>query len=184
MDDIDSMILELLKSLEGVKVTGGVDIEMREKLVAHEDSYSSIGPIAVDNVGVRMAAKRTRLYFIIKDKRFRPPPIATVQLVGEDGTVIGEEIIGGKKPALTKEEKTVQLGKDFLIYISRAKEKGNKARFILPPVPFPEIERLGFAKNVVSASPSTLGDAELKKYLGIEDDPKLASILVGFDVVE
>lgn len=183
MDEIDARILKLLGALEGVRHTGIVDAGLRERLVEHESNYSSLGPIAVDNVGVRTAAKRSRLYFIIKDKRFRPPPIATVQLVAEDGTVIGEEIIAGKKPLLSNEEKAVQLGKDFLIYYSRAKEKGRNARFILPPVPFPEIEGLGFAKDVVSSSPSTLGDAELKKSIGIEDDPKLASILVGFDIV-
>lgn len=174
----------MLGSLEGVRHVGAVSVEMRGKLVEHEDRYSCLGPIPVDNLGVRLAVKRTRLYFIIKDKRFRPPPIATVQLVAEDGTVLGEEIICGKKSVLAKEEKAVYLGKDFIIYYSKAKEKGRNARFILPPVPFPEIEGLGFAKNVVSSSPSTLGDAELKESIGIEDDPELASILVGFDVVE
>lgn len=174
----------MLESMEGVWRAGAVTVEMREKLVELEENYSSLGPIAVDNMGVRKAAKCARLYYVIKDKRFRPPPIATVQLVSEDGTVIGEEIICGKKPDMPKGERVVQLGRDFLIFYSRAKEKGKNARFILPPVPFPEIECLGFAKNVVSSSPSTLGDAEIKKFIGVEDDPKLASILVGFDLVE
>jgi hypothetical protein len=182
LDEIDSKIIELLKSLEGVKQAGRVSDEMRSKLVEHEERYSSLGPIGVDNIGVRSAAERERLYFIIKDKRFRPPPTPTVQLLAEDGTVLGEEIIAGAKRAAGKEEKTVNLGKDLIIYYSRAKEKGRNSRFVLPPVPFPEIEALGFARNVVSSSPSTLGDAELKCSIGIEDDPRLASILVGFDV--
>ena len=182
MDDVDGATLKLLKSMEGVKQAGRVSDDMRRKLVGHEERYCSVGPIGVDNLGLRSAVKRDRLYFIIKDKRFRPPPIATVQLVAEDGTVIGEEIICGKKPARAEEEKTVQLGKDFIIYYSRAKEKGRNSKFVLPAVPFPEMEALGFAKNVISASPCTLGDMEIKSSVGIDDDPKLASILVGFDV--
>jgi len=182
MDEIDSVVVELLKSLEGVKHVGKVSDDVRRKLIEHEERYSSLGPIGVDNLGVRSAAERDRLYFIIKDKRFRPPPIPTVQLVAEDGTVIGEEIIAGKRQDAGKNEKTVQFGKDFTLYCSRAKEKGKNSRFILPPVPFPEVEKLGFAKNVVSSSPSALGDAELKSSIGIKDDPKLASILVGLDV--
>ena len=184
MDNIDKTILELLRSMAGVKHVGKVSDDMKKKLIEHEDRYFTIGPIGVDNLGVRQAVERDRVYFIVKDKRFRPPPISTVQLVAEDGSVIGEEIICGKKPACVKGEKTMQLGKDFIIYCSRAKEKGRNSRFILPPVPFPEIEELKFARKVVSSSPSTLGDVELKRSIGIDDDPKLASILVGFDVCD
>ena len=145
MDNIDKTILELLRSMTGVKHVGRVSDDMKRKLIEHEDRYFTIGPIGVDNLGVRQAVERDRTYFIVKDKRFRPPPISTVQLVAEDGSVIGEEIIFGKKPACVKGEKTMQLGKDFIIYCSRAKEKGRNSRFILPPVPFPEIEELKFA---------------------------------------
>jgi hypothetical protein len=182
LDEIDSKIIALLKSMEGVVHTGIVPDRLRKKLLDQEERYANLGPIAVDNIGVRMAAQRERLYFIVKDKRFRPPPIATVQLVAEDGTVLGEEIIKGRKPMIDEGEKPLYLGKDFVIQCSKAKAKGRNSRFILPPVPFPEIEHLGIARNVVSSSPSTLGDTDLKKEIGIEDDPKLASILIGLDV--
>lgn len=182
MDRIDSEIIALLKSMKGVLYTGVVPDKLRRQLLKEEKRYANLGPITVDNVGVRTAVKRERLYFIIKDRRFRPPPIATVQLVAEDGTVLGEELIRGRKPVMENGEKPLYLGKDFVIQCSKAREKGENSRFILPPVPFPEIEKLGIAKNVVSSSPSTLGDVDLKKEIGIDDDPKLASILIGLDV--
>lgn len=184
MDKIDSKIIALLKSMEGVVHTGIVPDRLRKKLLEQEERYAALGPIAVDNVGVRTAVQRERLYFVVKDKRFRPPPIATVQLVAEDGTVLGEELIKGRKPIIDDGEKLLYLGKDFVIQCSKAKAKGKSSRFVLPPVPFPEIERLDFARNVVSSSPSTLGDTDLKKEIGIEDDPKLASIVIGLDVLK
>jgi len=36
-------------------------------------------------------------------------------------------------------------------------------------------------RNVVSCSPSAPSDAMLRKEHGFEDNPKLASILIGFD---
>lgn len=183
MDKMDAEVVALLRSLKGVIHAGAIPQGLRKKLLYQEERYASIGPIAVDNIGVKSVVQRQRLYYIIKDKRFRPPSIPTVQLVAEDGTVLGEEIIKGRKPMLDNGEKPLYLGKDFIIQCSKAKSKGRNSRFILPPVPFPEIEGLKFAKNVISSSPSTLGDVDLKREIGIEDDPKLASVLVGFDVV-
>jgi hypothetical protein len=182
LDEIDSEIIALLKSLDGVMHAGRVSDALMKSIVEHEVQYSSVGPISVDNIGVKSAAKCDRLYFIVKDKRFRPPSIATVQLIAEDGTVLGEEIIRGKMPKMEKGEKAVNLGKDFIIYYSKAREKGRNCRFVLPPVPFPELEKLEFTLRAVSCSPSTLGDFEIKKSLGIGDDPKLASILIGIDL--
>lgn len=184
MDRIDTDIIALLKSMEGVLRAGIVSAKMRKQLLDQEKRYAALGPIAVENIGMKTAAQRERLYYIIKDKRFRPPPIATVQLVAEDGTVLGEEIIRGRKPVIEEGEKPLYLGKDFVIQCSKAKAKGKNARFVLPAVPFPEVEKVRDARNVTSASPSTLGDADLRKWIKIGDDPKLASIVIGLDMLE
>ena len=181
METIDSEVITLLRSMEGVIQAGFVPEELRRKLLEEENRYANLGPIAVDNLGVKATVQRERVFFIIKDKRFRPPPIATVQLVAEDGTVLGEEVIRGRKPIMDEGEKPLYLGKDFVIQCSKARAKGKNSRFVLPPVPFPELEKLPFARNVCSSSPSTLGDTEIKKEFGIDDDPKLASILIGLD---
>jgi len=182
MDKIDSEVIGMLQSLEGVMHAGIVTPELRKKLQQEEERYYSLGPISVENIGVKVALGRQKLYFIIKDKRFRPPPISTVQLISRDGDVLGEEIIAGRMPSQEKGEKVFQLGRGFVIYVSRAREKGKTAKFVLPPVPFPEIEALDFARNVISASPTALGDLAIRKANNIKDDPKLASILVGFDI--
>ena len=76
--------------------------------------------------------------------------------------------------------KLLRLGKDFVIFYD-GKSKG-EARFVLPPVPFKEVERMDVAANVISSSPSTLGDLHIKRSAGLDDDPKLATVLVGFDL--
>ena len=182
MDEIDEKVLSVLRSINGVVRAGIVGHDLRDKLLHEEERYASLGPIAIDNVGVREAVKRERLYAIIKDMRFRPPPTPTVILRNKEGEILGEEIIPGADRLGHPDERTINLGKDFVIYSERAKGRGRDSSFVLPEVPFPEIERLEFSKNVVSASPSTLGDIELKKSLGVADDPKFASILVAFDL--
>ena len=44
------------------------------------------------------------------------------------------------------------------------------------------VEHVPGAVNIVSCSPSPLGDLLIKNYYALEDNPKLASILVGFNM--
>ena len=57
-----------------------------------------------------------------------------------------------------------------------------KQAFVLPPVQFIEVEELEDTCDVVSSSPDPLADLYLKEVFNFEDDPKLASILVGFNI--
>lgn len=184
MDQVDEKVLAVLRSMSGVIRSDAVAPSLREKLLEEEKRYASLGPIAIDNVGVKEAVSRERLYVIIKDRNFRPPPAPTVILTNAEGEILGEELIPGHGNGRRPEERTISLGKDFVIYSERAKGRGKDSKFVLPVVPFPEIEKLEFTRNVISASPSTMGDVELKNSLGIGDDPRFASILVAFDLAK
>ena len=51
----------------------------------------------------------------------------------------------------------------------------------MPPVSFPEVNEFEGAENIVSCSPAPPSDMYIRAKHGYEDDPKLATILVGFD---
>ncbi len=57
-----------------------------------------------------------------------------------------------------------------------------KECFLMPPVSFPELESMPGIADVVSCSPSAPADVMLRTMHGLEDNPKYASILVGFNV--
>jgi hypothetical protein len=173
-------IQKVLSGLRGVKYTFYLTRQMRAGLGKIEKQYPSLGPLTVENDGVLQCLKRHQVACIIKDKTFRGPSHATVVLVNEDGKVIGREILRGEKVKEGPKSKTIFLGKDFVIFYGRGSGKG--ARFTLPPVPFKEVEKIRGTSNVVSSSPSTAGDLFLRQSAGLDDDPKLASILIGFDL--
>ena len=52
---------------------------------------------------------------------------------------------------------------------------------MMPPVSFPELTTIKDVSEVVSCSPSPPGDIIIKTNYSLEDNPKLASILVGFN---
>ncbi|MBN1676950.1 MAG: hypothetical protein JW880_00265 [Candidatus Thermoplasmatota archaeon] len=173
-------VLKVLAEIKGVKHAFYLTVDMRDGVADIERRYPAIGPLTVHNDGVREAVKRKHVACIIKDGGFRAPPRATVQLVDEDGAIIGKEILPGETIRPAEREKAIFLGKDFVIFASRGRGKG--ARFVLPPVPFKEIEEIPGVRNVCSSSPSTAGDLFIRKGMGLDDDPKLASILIGFDL--
>jgi len=173
-------IQKVLSGLRGVKYTFYLTRQMRAGLGKIEKKYPSLGPLTVQNDGVLQCLKRHHVACIIKDKTFRGPPHATVVLVNEKGKVIGRETLRGEKVKEGPASKTIFLGRDFVIFYGKGSGKG--ARFVLPPVSFKEVEKIHGTTRVISSSPSTAGDLFLRESAGLDDDPKLASILIGFDL--
>lgn len=173
-------VLGVLSSLRGVKKTLYLDDSMRSKVKEVESEIHPFGPLVVRNEGVLECLGREHVACIVKDSSFRPPPHATVMLIDDDGVVIGRELLPGDKVKEEPGRKTLYLGKDFVMYYDG--RSGRNARFVLPPVPFAEVEALPFVANVVSSSPSTMGDLYIRRSAGLDDDPKLATVLIGFDL--
>ncbi|MBU0623472.1 MAG: hypothetical protein KJ672_01365 [Candidatus Thermoplasmatota archaeon] len=173
-------IQKVLSTLKGVKYTFYLTRQMRMGLSRIEKRYPSLGPLTVQNDGVLQCLKRQNVVSIVKDKTFRGPPHPTVVLVNDEGTVIGREVLRGEKVKKVPGSKTIFLGKDFVIFYGKGSGKG--ARFVLPPVSFEEVEKIHGTSAVISSSPSTAGDFFLRKSAALDDDPKLASILIGFDL--
>lgn len=173
-------IQKILSALKGVKYSFYLTRQMRLGLSRIEKQYPSLGPLTVKNDGVFQCLRRQYVVCIVKDKTFRGPPHPTVVLVNEDGRVIGREILRGEKLKKGPKSKTILLGKDFVIFYGKGSGKG--ARFVLPPVSFKEVEKIHGTARVISSSPSTTGDLFLRENAGLDDDPKLASILIGFDL--
>jgi hypothetical protein len=72
------------------------------------------------------------------------------------------------------------LGKDFVVYYDG--NRAPNAKFVLPGIPFKEVAEIGGTSEVLSSSPSSLADLYIKRSVGLPDDPKFASVLVGFDI--
>lgn len=173
-------ILGLLSGLKGVKHAFYLTGEMRKGLEAMEAHYPPIGPLTVQNDGVLECLKRQHIACIVKDSGFRGPPHPTVILINGDGAMIGREILRGEEIKPDEGRRTVFLGKDFVVFVG--KESGKGSKFVLPAVEFKEVDEVEGTTCVVSSSPSTMGDLFLRTKAGLEDDPKLASILIGFDL--
>jgi len=173
-------ILGVLSRLKGVRHTFYLADDVRKGVADIEKKYPSLGPLTVHNEGFVEAVRRKHVACIIKDRTFRAPPKPTVQLVDDSGAIIGKEILPGETIDAAERGKVIFLGKDFVIYADKGRGKG--ARFVLPAVPFAEVEAVPGVRKVCSSSPSTMGDMFIRKSVGLDDDPKLASIVIGFDL--
>lgn len=174
-------ILELLSRLEGVVKVFSVEGEILKRIMEIESQVRAVMNIEVRNTGVEECLKRNHIVCIIKDSRFRPPPEPTVLLVGDDGIILGKEVIPSDTHDYKNDENVVFLSDDFIVFTDR--KPNEKEYFLMPPVRFPELERLEGVCNVVSCSLSAPSDYLLRKHYNLQDDPKLASILVGFDLI-
>jgi hypothetical protein len=174
-------VLAILSQMQGVRRAFYLSKGQRDHLREIEEGKSlSIGPLTVHNEGVTECLRRSQVACIVKDKTFRPPPTPTVILVDEKDKVMGRELIGGEKIKAAPGQRLLYLSKDFVIFYDG--RKSSRTRFILPPIAFDEVTRIDRTERVCSSSPSTDGDVYLRRSAGLPDDPKLATILIGFDI--
>jgi hypothetical protein len=194
-------IQRIIEGLTGVRAVRRLGEEDRRRLARIETDYEAGSAIPVRNIGVRSAACRAEAFVVLKDSRFRPPPAPTVYLVEEMGDpaavsaamsfeirveggryrVIGEEILGSAEGF---GDDVFFLADTFVMFPARRTSAHVPCLFILPPIPFPELEarRAELAiEDIVSVSPSLAVDMHLRDMCGFPKTNELATLLIGFN---
>ena len=192
-EEVLQEVIDTINPLRGVLDVGVLTDEVRKNVLKIEmDKAGELIPVI--NMGVNECLNRDYTVAIIKNASFRPPPTATVQLVDNKGNLLGEEIVSNNQKKKYKEdEKAKFINPDFVLLkdqkdieedlkTENLEKNPTKQAFVLPPVQFIEVEELEDTCDVVSSSPDPLADLYLKEVFKFEDDPKLASILVGFNI--
>lgn len=169
----DAAILEMIRRLPGV--VRAEPLSPADRTVLRE-LYT---PASAYNRGVEEVLAREVALCLFKAPGFRPPPEPTLLLVDEAGNVLGREVVPGQASSPPEGRRFAYLGKDFILY-GDVKPQG-RLRFSLPPVRFPELERVADVAWSVSASPDTPQDEYLKDRFRVPRGNELASILVGYD---
>lgn len=174
--DVDARVLSLLRDLPGVLRAEMVFPELRSEL------RGLMTPLAAENQGVEAALSRQRVVCLFKGRSFRGPPEPSLLMVDDRGTVLGRELTGPQDRPAAGERSLAYLGRDFVLV--RGVRPSGHLRFVLPPIRFPELERLGSICRVVSGSPDPPQDERLRNRYSVQGGKDLASILVGYDLVE
>ncbi|MCL1810737.1 MAG: hypothetical protein FWG41_00730 [Methanomassiliicoccaceae archaeon] len=171
--------MEIIKALRGVKNAFYLDKEVLDRMRKEEEKVTAMGNISVFNEGFSEALSRDHVIAIIKDPRFRPPPEPTVLLISNAGEIMGLEVFPFTAKEYLERDDVVWLSDAFVMFPSVRGMGGE--RFIMPPVSFPELNESNGCKDVVSCSPAPTCDLIMREYYQLKDDPRLASVLVGFN---
>jgi len=172
------------------KLKGVLDVQKlseEDKKALLEIEFSRKGDmLPVVNTGLEECMKKDFYLAVLKNEEFRSPPIPTVLLVTDKGMVLGQELISPDEKKKYQDRKDAYfLSPEFVIFkpdkTTRSMQR-EKECFLLPSVPFPELDNIDGILDVVSCSPSTAGDSYLKDKYGYPQDPHIATILVGFSI--
>lgn len=174
------------------KLNGAVDVqelsdEDRKALIKIETSPNN-DIIPVINKGLNECLSRDFCLVLLKTEEFRIPPQPTVLLVTDKGRILGQELISYEdKKKYADNDDVIFLSNNFILFKPNNMTRGagvEKELFILPAIPFPELDDVLTLSDIVSCSPSTLGDAYLKNKFNYPDDPHLATIIIAFSKKE
>ncbi|MGA2477696.1 MAG: hypothetical protein ABSG63_02970 [Spirochaetia bacterium] len=194
--DLDG-VADILRNLPGVVGVARLDDAQRRTAVRLEAQYAGSSALQIRNLGVELMAVREVCFALLKDCRFRAPKTPTVYLVEEgasenarqvidvEGTryaVVGEELIDGSPPPA---EPFLAIESSFVIFPERRTRPNVPCTFILPPIPFPELEvekkSLGIS-NIISISPSLAADTFVRECFRFPPTNDLATLLIGFNM--
>jgi hypothetical protein len=179
----DDLPLSIIKKMKGVVDAFYLNDEILKRVKEEEKTVRAAGNINVINDGVNEALKRQKVICIVKDPRFRPPPTPTVILKSSGGTVMGTEVFPSTAKQYMDRTDVIWLSDGFVVFTDVMPHEGEDQAFVMPPVPFPELNENNGCKDVVSCSPAPTSDKMIRKWHGMEDNGKLASILVAYDMV-
>jgi hypothetical protein len=188
-DDTGEILIEnvmlSIKKLKGVLHVQRLSHEDRKSLMEMESSRNG-DVIPVINKGLQECLNREFCLILIKDENFRTAPTPTVLLVTDKGRILGQELLSPREKEIYHDRGDVYfLSDDFVLFKpDKILERtlNEKEFFLLPPVPFPELEEFDEISEVTSCSPSTRGDSYLKEKYGYPQDPHIATIIVGFSL--
>ena len=177
--------IKIINKLKGVLDVQKLSEEDKKALLEIESSRKG-DMIPVVNTGLEECMKKDFYLVVLKNEEFRSPPIPTVLLVTDKGRILGQELISpDEKEKYQNRKDAYFLSPEFVIFkpdeATRSMQR-EKEFFLLPSVPFPELNNIEGIMDVVSCSPSTVGDSYLKDKYGYPQDPHIATILVGFSI--
>ncbi|MGA2762216.1 MAG: hypothetical protein ABSG17_02515 [Spirochaetia bacterium] len=208
-EDVLPRVAAILKGLPGVVEVAGMDKKQRRRAAELELSHERTMSLPVRNLGVSLMAERDACFVLLKATTFRPPKAPSVYLVEEGGPagggpapagpegggdhvltvagksyrIVGEEVAGGPGKYT---EAVIPLDESFVVFPNRRSRPAVSCVFLLPPLPFPELEKVAGEMGltgVISISPSLVSDAFLRQTFGFPLSNDLATLLVGFDLL-
>ena len=178
-------VTKALKEMEGtlkIKKLSNEDISTLIDIESNRDNEI----IPVINEGLKECFRRDHSIVLFKNSHFRLPSGPTLFLVTEDGKILGHDIFTEEeKEKYKNDEQAYFLSDDFVIFKKYTKNrdlKPKKQYFILPPIPFPELNKFETITDIVSSSPSAESDMYLKRKYGVPEDPKIATIIISFSL--
>lgn len=178
-------VVTFIKKLRGVLDVQRLSGEDSEALIKMESSREG-DVIPVVNQGLKECLEKDFYLVLLKNESFRVAPTPTVLLITDRGRILGQELLSPKEKAIYQDRGDVYfLSEDFILFKPDKmldRSLNEKEFFILPPVPFPELEKFDEISEVTSCSPSTVGDSYLKEKYDYPQDPHLATIIVGFSI--
>jgi len=180
---------KVLQSIKGIVDVERLNNQGRAEILDLEQKAEQVlmmGLAKTVNRGLRNAIDRDVTYAAIHDPDLRHPPGSTVIWVRED-EIIGEEVWDKAIiEELKKREDVLFIGEGFILYTDKIRRmQKTEMTVVFPGLPVPELQDIDKIGDIVSATLSAPADLHIKRKLGWSTtDPKIGTILIGFNLVK
>ena len=170
--------LAIIKGMRGTQKAFPLNKKDITEILEVERGVKSQMGQKVFNLGLEETTKRDHVICIVKDVTFRPPPEPTVFMLDEEQTILGTEVLPGEHREVQGYGQCHVPLPGFRC-VHRQETKDQRVPVHAAGV-VPRLTTIKGVTEVRSCSPSPPSDIVIKTNYNLVDDPKLATILVGF----
>jgi len=176
--------IERLNATPGIVSCWVLSDEDREPLLRLENDASrrlALPGIEIVNEGIRDVLQRQHVVVILHSPELRHPP-APIIVVLDGERLVGEEIWEPTQmEKLSNDKNAILLGKSLAFNREALREaRGKKLKLVYKALPFPELEVPGI-RDVVSVTITIPAHLQFSRKAGWSQDPKLGTVLIGFN---
>jgi len=185
MDAVEAVVKRLLAT-PGVVACWVVPDEDRDSLRELESNANSrlrLPGMDIVNEGIREALSRQHIVMISHSPALRHPP-GPIIVILNGGQIVGEEVWQpGQYERLSKDPTSLFLGRSLVLYREAlAQARGKPLKLTYRALPFPEVEEVPGAKDVVSITITIPVHFRFSQKAGWNpNDPNLGTVMIGFN---
>jgi hypothetical protein len=168
-DHVLKAVKETMEAIPGVVEAIYLDHRLRSEVRVAEEMAEGNGAVGglipFTNEGVWESLRRDECFMLVVRSQtlLLEPQHGVVHLVDGTGKIIGEYLTGERRKK-AMEDGALLLSDDFVIYPDSQPE--GPPRFVLPPLPFHELDGVHGIKDVVSSSVSGPADELIREKFG------------------
>jgi hypothetical protein len=174
--------VSLLSKTEGITSVRRLDDLLMHDIINEEMKVHLAGGMLYDNRALDECCVRNTAICVFCNGFIEEQTEISMIMMDNYGNITGNDVPKCKEAEYRSRNDVIWLSDNFVLYTKAVQR--SESRLVMMPRRFRSLENMNGVSNAICFYPSLTTDIMLKKRFMDEYDPKLCSLIVGFDIIQ